>query len=277
MGMAKKGLISPGRTAEGRPGFALKPFVYGFYEEYQGPMTEDLAQRFDAYFHASFARLLTFQPQIHRVLPVGEVVHKELAVRPYETVDALLERMQSFAVVPCICRTQRKMAGDPCGHPIDVCMVVNPQANVFTSGGHLRALTREEARDTLRFAADSGLVHSVSNTRQDGFYICNCCTCGCGLLRGVAELGIAGVMASSAFISVVAEALCGGCETCVSACQFEAIRVDGIARVNGLRCAGCGLCVRVCPNEALSLSRREQEVIPPLDEREWGEARQRSR
>jgi electron transport complex protein RnfB len=54
---------------------------------------------------------------------------------------------------------------------------------------------------TLRRAAEAGLVHSVSNSVEGTYYICNCCTCSCGILRGMAELGIANVVASSAFVN----------------------------------------------------------------------------
>jgi MinD superfamily P-loop ATPase len=46
---------------------------------------------------------------------------------------------------------------------------------------------------------------------------------------------------------------CRACGTCVEACRFGAIILDGIAAVNPLRCEGCGLCAHVCPNGAISL------------------------
>jgi H+/Na+-translocating ferredoxin:NAD+ oxidoreductase subunit B len=125
-------------------------------------------------------------------------------------------------------------------------------------------LTQEEALATLRRAADAGLVHSVSNSREGIWYICNCCTCSCGILRGLADLGMANVIARSAFVSQVDEALCAGCGLCVDRCQFDALAFETVAEVDRFRCVGCGVCVTACPEGALALIRRpDDEVLPP--------------
>ncbi len=46
---------------------------------------------------------------------------------------------------------------------------------------------------------------------------------------------------------------CTGCETCVSECPSEAIKmVDEKAVVNE-ECIDCGVCVDACPEEAISM------------------------
>ncbi|MDF1516146.1 MAG: 4Fe-4S binding protein, partial [Anaerolineae bacterium] len=126
-----------------------------------------------------------------------------------------------------------------------------------------------------KFAAESGLVHSVSNTRQDtgfGFvtgYICNCCTHACGILRGMSELGMANVIARSTFVNQVDEDLCIACGTCIERCQFDAIIVDAVAQIDTMRCVGCGVCVITCPVEAMQLVKRpEDEIMPPPENEE---------
>ena len=132
--------------------------------------------------------------------------------------------------------------------------------------------------DTLQRAAEAGLVHSVSNVQEEISYICNCCTCGCGVLRGMAELGIANVVARSAFVNQVDEALCVGCEDCVEKCQFEALSLlDGMLQVNQTRCTGCGVCVSSCLEGALGLVRRPPEEILPIPDREYDWRVQRSK
>ena len=121
-------------------------------------------------------------------------------------------------------------------------------------------------------AAEAGLVHSVSNNRQDITYICNCCTCSCGILRGMADLGIANVVARSAFVNQVDESLCMGCQDCLDYCQFDALSLrDEIAFVNEIKCVGCGVCVPACPESALILTRRSpEEILPvPANESDW--------
>ncbi len=47
---------------------------------------------------------------------------------------------------------------------------------------------------------------------------------------------------------------CTGCETCVSECPSEAIKmVDEKAVVNEETCIDCGVCVDACPEEAISM------------------------
>jgi len=47
---------------------------------------------------------------------------------------------------------------------------------------------------------------------------------------------------------------CTGCETCVSECLSEAIKmVDEKAVVNEETCIDCGVCVDACPEEAISM------------------------
>jgi heterodisulfide reductase subunit A len=53
-------------------------------------------------------------------------------------------------------------------------------------------------------------------------------------------------------IAEVNDALCRGCEFCVSVCPYGAIDMnDGIARVNETLCRGCGICAPACFAAAL--------------------------
>ena len=180
--------------------------------------------------------------------------------------------MQSWGVLDCICRKQKALIGQACEHPIDVCMALDPRPNAFDGSPVVRALTHDEAMGTLRRAAEAGLVHSVSNSAEGVYYICNCCTCSCGILRGMAELGIANVVARSAFVNQVDEAICNGCEDCIKSCQFDALTMDDmLAKVNAVRCVGCGVCVIACSTGALGLVRRpEEEVMQiPVTPADW--------
>lgn len=45
---------------------------------------------------------------------------------------------------------------------------------------------------------------------------------------------------------------CIGCETCLSACKFEAITIqDGKAVVDPSKCTDCGECIKICPVTAI--------------------------
>jgi electron transport complex protein RnfB len=274
--MARKGLIRAGKTDDGL-GYGLLPFVVGIYENQTGTALDaELARLFEDYYQRAFSRLLTIQPAFHRVIPVGESIKMDMEVAPFESVVGIIEQAQSWGVLDCICRKQTALIGKPCKHPVDVCMTMSDTPDAFINSTDIKALTKEEAYTVLRRADQAGLVHSVSNNQQGNWYICNCCTCSCGILRGMAELGIANVVASSAFITTVDESLCNACGLCVESCQFDALAVHSIAMVNRTRCVGCGVCVNACPDQALTLVRRpENEIKPvPVSFNDW--ERQRS-
>jgi ferredoxin len=270
-GMSRGGLIEAGRK-DGMLGFKLLPFVVGIYEMQISRMDAELAQLFEDYFQSAFREMLAIKPQFHRVIPVNETIRNTMEIRPFESATEIVNAMQSWGVGDCICRKQKALIGQACEHPLDVCMILAPQPNAFAGSTLFRALTHDEAIETLQRAAAAGLVHSVSNNQEGVYYICNCCTCSCGILRGMAKLGIANAVASSAFVNQVDEALCSGCEDCTGSCQFEALAMDGLlATVNAVRCVGCGVCVLSCSTGALGLVRRpEEQILPvPLTHRDW--------
>jgi ferredoxin len=270
-GMARKGLIAAERTESGLS-FGLMPFVVGVYEAQNGRMDAELARLFEDYYRQAFKQTLTIQPSFHRVIPVGESVRVGLEIQPFESARQILQNARSWGVLDCICRTQKSLIGEACHHPVDVCLILSQTLGAFDHSLLIRPLTLEQGQATLRRAAEAGLVHSVSNVQGEISYICNCCTCACGILRGVAELGMANVVARSAFINQVDEALCIGCEDCVDSCQFNALSLQEVViHVDRMRCVGCGVCVPSCREGALGLVRRPpEEVLPvPNSESDW--------
>ncbi|MEJ5309694.1 MAG: 4Fe-4S binding protein [Anaerolineae bacterium] len=268
--MVRRGLITAGRTEEGL-GYGLMPFAVGIYEMQVNTIDAEFARLFEDYYRQAFGKMVGITPQLHRVVPVEQSVRMDMEVRPFESAADIVARAKAWGVMDCLCRKQQALIGHPCEHPLDVCMIFSDTPGAFDQSTTVRALTQEGAMATLRRAAEAGLVHSVSNNQQGMSYICNCCTCACGILRGMVDLGLANVIARSAFVNQVDEDACIGCGACVEKCQFGALSVDGIAHVDGMRCVGCGVCTVACPVGALSMVRRpEEEVLPPpATEREW--------
>ena len=72
--------------------------------------------------------------------------------------------------------------------------------------------------------------------------------------------------------SEISEALCIGCQTCLTVCSYGAISFDEAKRVsmvNEVLCRGCGNCVGSCPSGAVSLkhfttTQLHQEVVEAL-------------
>ena len=268
--MVRRGLIAAGRTDAGL-GYGLMPFAVGIYEMQVNTIDAEFACLFEDYYHQAFGAVLGITPQIHRVVPVEQSVPVDMEVRPFESAADIVAQAKAWGVMDCLCRKQQALIGQPCEHPVDVCMVFSTTPGAFDQSTTVRALTQEGAMTTLQRAAEAGLVHSVSNKQQGAWYICNCCTCACGILRGLVDLGLANVVARSAFVNQVDEDACIGCGACVEKCQFGALSVNGIAHVDALRCVGCGVCTVACPAGALSMVRRPDAEImpPPATEREW--------
>ena len=277
--LARRGLIKAGKT-DGGLGFGIMPFVVGFYETQIGSIDAEFAQLFEAYYHEAFSQVLSVQPAVHRVIPIGESVRQDMEVQPHENAIGIVKQAQSWGVFDCICRVQKTLIGDPCEHPIDVCMAMSAKPGAFDHSTVIHAVTQEDAIATLTRAAEAGLVHSVSNNQQGNYYVCNCCTCSCGILRGMAELGIANVVARSAFVNQVDISLCIGCEDCLDGCQFNALSLAGeVIQVDSVRCVGCGVCIPLCQEGALGLVRRPEEDVLAVPENEtaWMMARAQAR
>ncbi|MCP4538133.1 MAG: 4Fe-4S ferredoxin [Chloroflexi bacterium] len=278
--MTRKGQIRV-EKGEGALGFGLMPFAVGFYEEQLPRLDEEMASLVEQYFQeiggGSIAQSI---PAVHRVIPVEEAIPFDLEIFPYERATAMLEEAKAWAVRDCICRVQRGLIGKACDHPVESCLVFAEVEGVFDHSKLDRALTKEEALSILRETEKSGLVHSTGNYRDGHHYICNCCTCCCGVLRGVAEFGVPTAVAHSDFGAVVNVEECIGCKDCVERCQFGALAVpEDVCEVDSVRCVGCGVCTMVCPTDALSLKRRPKGETPPLptNNDEWLDLRAKER
>ena len=276
--MAGKGLVNLRLGPDG-PELSLPPFIVGFYENQVFRMDATFAQLFEDYYHEALHKLLLVQPQFHRVIPVHTQIDTDIEILPEEDVTFLVSQKKAWAVLDCVCRKQQALLGQACGHPLRVCLAMSDTPGAFEGIDDMDDLDLESALEVLDLAAQSGLVHTVSNRKSDLSYICNCCTCSCGLLRGIADLHMANIVARSAYFAVVDGDLCLGCGECEALCQFKAIRIDEIAVIDRNACAGCGVCVRVCPQSAIRLNKRPSEELKPIPEStdEWLAQRDQAR
>jgi Na+-translocating ferredoxin:NAD+ oxidoreductase subunit B len=268
-GMARKGLVRI-KKGKGELGFGLMPFVVGFYEEQLPRLDAELAQLVEQYLTETRAWAAVQGPSVHRVIPVDEAVPYQLEVFAYEQASALLEGAKSWAVRDCICHVQQELVGKGCDRPREVCLSFAPLENAFDYDPVARPISKAEAFEILRQSEQAGLVHTTGNYRDNHFYICNCCPCCCGVLRGLTEFDIPTAVASSGFYSQVDSEICSGCGDCLERCHFGALTIPGsTCEVEISHCVGCGLCVATCSTGALRLERREGYVSPPTDLKEW--------
>jgi len=279
-GMARKGLVRAGRGKKGLA-FALLPFVVGSYEEALPYLDEEMARLFEQLIQETRGEgLLGPGPALQRIIPVEQSIDADIELLPYERASELLESAKSFGVRECICRKQKGMIGERCEYPLENCLNFAPVEGAFANQPHVRPISREEALRILREAEEAGLVHSVYNQQEGIFYVCNCCPCCCGIMRGVVEFGRAHALARSNYQAAVDTGACTGCESCVERCHFEALSVpDDVCLVDEAHCMGCGLCVSACPSDAIRLVKRApaDQLRVPANYREWQEERAAAR
>ncbi len=267
MKMAEKGLVWPDRQPE-KPRFRLAPFVVGIYEAQLKNMDHELAHLFEKYMaDGGAAGIMGPQPALHRVIPAQAAVKSEW-ILPYDDVRAILLSSKTFRVRDCICRVQQDYIGRQCDFPAKVCLSFSSVELPSTP----LDISQKEALNILDETEEIGLVHTVSNITKGFGYVCNCCGCCCGILRGINDWGIENSVAHANYYAVIDPDECRGCGTCIERCQVHAIsEQDGVAVVDRKQCIGCGLCVTGCPNHVaeLQLKPKEEIVDPPEDFAAW--------
>lgn len=279
--MTKKGLIEI-EKGESSLAFKLLPFMVGFYEHQNARIDEEFAHLFEDYYREAFNKIMSLKPSVHRVIPIEQTIPLDIEVMPYERASTYVENAQSWGVLPCICRVQKRLIGQGCNHSEENCLVFSQKPKAFDRTDAIRALSKEEALEILAAAGREGLVHSTGNVQKGVSYICNCCTCSCGVLRGIAEFGELNAIARSDFHISIDESLCSACGLCIDRCQFKALEIHqdkNVCSVNLVRCYGCGLCVSACTSGAFSLVQKPPVEIepPPVTETEWREKRAKAR
>ena len=248
--------------------FRLAPFIVGLYEAQLELMDHELAHMVEEYMaNGGAAGIMKPEPALHRVIPAQDTVKTEW-ILPYEDVRAILISAKTFKVRDCICRVEQQYLGRKCEFPVHICLSFSNIERPMQEGD----ITREEALALLNRSEDVGLVHTVSNVMKDIGYVCNCCSCCCGILRGITDYGIQNSVAYANYFAIIDPELCVGCGDCIERCQVHAIyEMDGVSVVDRERCIGCGLCVTGCPNGVARLERKPEaeRVQPPVDFAAW--------
>lgn len=263
--------------------FKMVPWAFGIYEFQLPHMDRELAETSEEYMKVFGQQFFENKPQLMQVIPIEKEIPARHETLTYEKVSSVIENGQSSMVNECICKKEQGLLDNRCEKPLEVCLAIAPVPGVFDNnrlGG--RVISKEEAYEVLRKSEEAGLVHMTWNVESGHFFICNCCGCCCGVLRGINDLGIAAsTVVNSYYYAEIDPDGCVACGTCADErCQVNAIEEGEEAyRVIREKCIGCGLCVSTCPSEAIRLVRKppEEVVPPPKDEEAWFEERGRQR
>lgn len=254
--------------------YKMVPWIIGIYEFQLPRMDREMAEMWEEYKRSYVPAFVKTKPHLMQVIPIEKKIANKQQALPYEQVSTIIENSQSFAVFDCICKKQKRLVGQGCDKPVEVCTAFAPIPGVFDEISHFRAISKSEAYAVLDKAEEAGLVHMTWNVEGGHFFICNCCGCCCPNLEAINKLGVkASDAVNSSYYAEINAEECTACGICKDErCQVDAIeqRDDGYRVVSG-KCIGCGLCVSTCPAEAISLKRKRPEEIhqPPKDEMDW--------
>jgi Pyruvate/2-oxoacid:ferredoxin oxidoreductase delta subunit len=269
--MVAKGAIL-GRGRGDRKRYSKAQLAVGMYEFQVDRLTKELQQDVDQYFREGFGEAF-HGPRTGqmRTIPIGARFVPERRVGRYDDARQLIEGTKGpIAIMNCVCRQGKELTGEPCRQTDArrVCMTFKGAARRLADEGTAQVVTREEALALAERAEEDGMVLQPENT-QDPLFICFCCGCCCGVLTTAKRFPKPAEYLQSNYRAVVDPELCTECETCQSRCPMEALdSSNGATRVHHHRCIGCGLCVTTCPSEALKLVAKEQEIVPPRDQKD---------
>jgi Na+-translocating ferredoxin:NAD+ oxidoreductase subunit B len=247
------------------------PLLIGMLEWHHHKATPQFGLDFSEYMSGEFGRAYTSTKVSQmRTVPVEKSIPIEHQTTTYDKIRDVINNTEGpIGVNTCMCREGANKRGQPCRvtSRSETCMGFDDWARHFIKAGLGRQVTREEALEIIRQNEADGLVLHPSNSQKID-YICSCCGCCCGVMKGLKHFPKPAEFWAHNFYAVVDTESCTACGTCVDKCQMDAAKIDeqsGYSRINLDRCIGCGNCVAACPSEALSLVKNEKETVPPED------------
>ena len=278
--MAVKGQIASIKVANNQV-YMQMPFIIGIFEFQLNRIDKELADLVEEYAPELMSRLGGFTPSLTRVVPVNATIDAQHQTHRYEDVKLMLEKAKSFQLQDCICRKEAALQGHPCKHSVEVCLGLSFQEDGFEKYSQGRIVSREEAMQVMAKAEEEGLVHTTYNVKSDHMYVCNCCSCCCGILRGIKYFNAPYLMAKSNFVALIDRDECAACGVCADErCPMKAIvEEDGSYKVLPERCIGCGVCTKTCPTGAIGLIAKSEgeRDEPPANLMEWAGKRAEAR
>ncbi len=272
-----EGMVSRGQIASlkfhGRHVYQLAPFVIGIYEFQLPRMDAELASLFEEYAPTLIRAVGGAKPALARVVPVNAHIEASAEVLPHESVRRMLGGARSFRLMECICRKEQEVLGKVCSHTRETCLAFSSEPDAYERFPYGRTVSRDEALAVVDLAEREGLVHCTYNVRQEQMFLCNCCSCCCGFLRGLRDFEAPYLLLHSNYAAAIDPGACVACGDCGGErCPMGAISErDQVWGVDAERCIGCGACTVICPTDAIALVPRPkgERTNPPKDIVAW--------
>jgi len=274
-------------------GYVAPANIVAFHHGAIGWLQEDLKAKvyplWGDFFYAEWRDILvdgfirrkeSGAPGAHRVVPAHKALLASPNIQPeqilwYEDMEQILRRSERTVFMMCGCRGLWRQ----CDNPIEVCLKVQYPTSVerrpLRPSAFMKPpkdVTFEEALAIIDDCEERGLVHIPLNTSH-GDLFCNCCDDCCMVINPLLHRGkVHEILSPSRYRATVNQELCGGCQTCVDRCKFDAIEMQQVpgskklkSSINSEHCMGCGVCVITCPQKALTMELvRPPEHIPTV-------------
>lgn len=221
-----------------------------------------------------------------RAIPIAQTIKDPRQILPYEDILSFVDQEDYRCVTTCACRHRHNLDTNrpDCKHETKNCLHFGKLAHYIVKHDMGREITREETFEILDSAADAGLVHGITNSKQGMDTICNCCSCCCLFLESVKSLQPISIgHQRSNYILKMNHQTCKKCGLCIQRCPMNAlgfIPAQGAKKDKDNRtalgpnkdmnlaydqekCIGCGVCAYKCPTQSLKLVRKNTEENIP--------------
>ena len=266
--------------------YVLPPPMAGFFEFSMMRTRHDLDQKLLSELFYQYLNIeedfvkdlfLGSETLLGRTFVQEEVLSKDnlVSILDYEKASHIIKTAPYIGISMCYCRHKREHLGKACDAPMDICMTFNNVAKSLIRHNYARRVEASECMELLRKAYEYNLVQCGENVKNSVSFICNCCGCCCEFLVTAKKFGMLHPVQTTSFIPKIDKDNCAGCGKCVKVCPIEAIEwVSNNDRTNSKPkkvkineeiCLGCGVCVRACSNKSITLERRKEQVITPVN------------
>jgi Pyruvate/2-oxoacid:ferredoxin oxidoreductase delta subunit len=187
---------------------------------------------------------------------------------PLSQIIDVINQAKVIAVDDCVCRN----LWHNCGRGLRTCFKVNTAAEAYAEGHENSLITKEEAIEIVKKAAEQGLVTQLESCMPPYNYsICCCCRCCCVAMRLRYDHGIYNAMRSGYYLPDFDRDSCTECMTCIDICPPKALKGGTVPELDTEACLGCGLCAEHCPSGNITMVNKRE--VNRIEERpnpvEW--------
>ena len=206
-----------------------------------------------------------------RVVEIDQkLVPDKSQVFAYQDVEQIIQEAGKYedniAVMPCTCRLMSMMVKESpeCEGAVESCMAFGAAARFVVAEGIGRNVSIEESMEILKQAEKDGHIHISTNTVDKHGFICNCCSCCCGIIGSSVKMNRLDAFEKSDYVPVIDHDTCTKCKKCINKCSFHALlyrmgekedKSEDRVIVREDACIGCGVCASNCPVDAIMLKK----------------------